>query len=186
MLAISCEENYHEPHNDPWIYILACPAYGLLPVFRPERVAHDRAAAVQVHYGGCVWRGWGSALGSCLSPRAAVLAQRGLARLLLALLEPRARSFVLVPLTGMSVKTYFYDIGLRYPLNPIAATAMGMTPTKRVLAPDNGWLRLTAFPAWPEMHPPPFSACVGEAGASFHYLRSCDYADTSSLRFGQG
>lgn len=32
---------------------------------------------------------------------------------------------VLVPLTGMTVKTYFYDIGLRYLLIPIVSTAMG-------------------------------------------------------------
>jgi len=32
---------------------------------------------------------------------------------------------VLLPLTGMTVKTYFYDIGLRYLLIPIMSTAMG-------------------------------------------------------------
>ncbi len=32
---------------------------------------------------------------------------------------------VLVPLTGMSVRDYVYDIGLRYLLIPIIATAMG-------------------------------------------------------------
>jgi hypothetical protein len=32
---------------------------------------------------------------------------------------------VLVPLTGMTIKTYFYDIGLRYLLIPIVSTAMG-------------------------------------------------------------
>ncbi len=33
---------------------------------------------------------------------------------------------VLVPLSGMSIKMYVYDIGLRYLLIPIMSTAMGV------------------------------------------------------------
>ncbi len=37
---------------------------------------------------------------------------------------------VLVPMSGMSMTEYFYDIGLRYLLLPIIATGMGMAAQK--------------------------------------------------------
>jgi hypothetical protein len=42
---------------------------------------------------------------------------------------------VLVPLAGMTVVGYFYDIGLRYLLIPIIATAMGAVAERAVRGP---------------------------------------------------
>ena len=38
---------------------------------------------------------------------------------------------ILVPMSGMAVGEYFYDIGLRYLLLPIIATAMGVVAKQK-------------------------------------------------------